>query len=358
MEQRVEEQLQRFQRMKASVHEAVRIPKIGFCPSLPSNMLPSASPPAPPTKLPPHGRDATCHHATSACVLPFSTLCGLMASLLFTQVFESLRGAPHDPFAAAVENDTTVRSILASHLTHGSATGGINSKASRPRQPEFSHRLATGPVRYNPMLSRLKVTMGSEATYNSFREALSLAETVRTGEEMAARLRIGALRRQQKRGGEASSDPKTLSDAAYDAEIEEAKVRRQVHAMSQVSAETQKKCHHQEQVAKHEENLAFFAAISLQPAVRAVIEAALDDEWLVGDGGSETEMVTKRLNEAKGLNSRELYIAQVRPQSPRDLEPEVQPLAVVNFLNSRGPYLRRPGANHGNLEPWSSGPIS
>ena len=163
------------------------------------------------------------------------------------------------------------------------------------------------------MLSRLKVTMGAEATYNSFREALSLAETVRSGEEMAARLRVSAMRRQQQRGGGASLDARTLSDAAYESEIEEAKVRRQVHAMSHLSAETRQRVRQQEQVAKHEENLAFFAAISLQPAVRAVIEAALDDEWMVGDGGSETHMVAKRLSEAKAINSRELYIAQVRP---------------------------------------------
>jgi hypothetical protein len=46
MEQRVEEQLQRFQRLKASVHEAVGIPEFGFLPPLASNMLPLASPPA------------------------------------------------------------------------------------------------------------------------------------------------------------------------------------------------------------------------------------------------------------------------------------------------------------------------
>lgn len=60
-----------------------------------------------------------------------------------------------------------------------------------------------------------------------------------------------------------------------------------------------------------QENLAFFAAISVQPALRAVIEAALDDEWMVGDGGSEAELVAKRIHNARGLNSRELYVAQV-----------------------------------------------
>ena len=247
------------------------------------------------------------------CVVLPKNLRGSDRANLSSQVFESLRDAPRDPFADVAETDTSVRSILASHLTHESAIGGTNSKASRLRQPEFSHRLANGPVRYNPMLSRLKVTMGAEATYNSFREALSLAETVRSGEEMAARLRVSAMRRQQQRGGGASLDARTLSDAAYESEIEEAKVRRQVHAMSHLSAETRQRVRQQEQVAKHEENLAFFAAISLQPAVRAVIEAALDDEWMVGDGGSETHMVAKRLSEAKAINSRELYIAQVRP---------------------------------------------
>lgn len=78
--------------------------------------------------------------------------------------------------------------------------------------------------------------MGSEGIYKNFREALSLAESVRSGEEASKRLRIGALRRRQA-AADVGVEPKTLSDVALEAELEEAQCERQLAAMRERAGE-------------------------------------------------------------------------------------------------------------------------
>ena len=87
MEQRVEEQLQRFQRLKASVHEAVRNPEFGFFPSLASNMLPLASPPAAHPTWFFHSfcgtRHQLGHDTTAVCALSYPRICGEVTEPIF-----------------------------------------------------------------------------------------------------------------------------------------------------------------------------------------------------------------------------------------------------------------------------------
>jgi len=195
---------------------------------------------------------------------------------LHEAAFGLLRSGVRDPWDLT-DNQESVRSLV---------SNSVNGYGSS-QLPDFAARLnLPSEAELKP---KLKLILKTEKAYDKYVEILDMAEGVRSREGKAESLRKRLNGRRQ------GASKLTLADQIFDLEIEELELRREI--LRRDSGEE----YPQLAPKDDDETLALYAATSLQPVLRVVIQTALkrrEAERETGAAVNVVESITKKLEKA------------------------------------------------------------
>ena len=179
---------------------------------------------------------------------------------LHDAAFSFLRTGARDPWDVAA-NEKRFRASVAAHLAGDDDGGGL--APAQQKLPEFAARLNLPAGGLGK--TQIKLLFGTQQAYETYVEALALVDNVHQRESVAEKFRHQLLD-----NFPALSAQGTISDQIFEAELEEAALKREVarRHLGVTRAEPIK-------VESRDERVALLAAGSMQPVLRSLIQAAL-----------------------------------------------------------------------------------
>ena len=165
--------------------------------------------------------------------------------------------------------------------------------------------------------AQIKILFGTEQAYDKYVEVLTLVDGVQQREVVAAKFRHQL--------GETFGDlGNTTSDAIFDMEMEEFRLKREVSRLHRGNARAERTS-----VRSFDDRIAMLAAGSMQPVLRSLVQAALKKRS-PHDGASGAELMSrsidKRLARPSGAEGR---VRELTEEGPEALEDRAKALLTL-----------------------------